>query len=234
MCLFLKFGLFLNWAFFYFLFFLFRVTFLSKPTEHARPSKPLQKQAVMATVRFGSSVGPSGVNSENQQQGWNEETASGEDDASDPNRIVQCPYDKNHQIRASRFPFHVLKCRKNHPKLASELKTCPFNARHLIPKHELSHHIANCEDKRTLNAEDGNVELLEKFQVPVNTWANPSPNEDWETETDDNAAKFVWGESNNQLSQNKPEPSTTISLSDGLRAPRTLPWKLCEDTDSES
>jgi len=41
-------------------------------------------------------------------------TANGEgaDDAIDPNRIVQCPYDKNHQIRASRFPFHVLKCRK--------------------------------------------------------------------------------------------------------------------------
>jgi len=33
-------------------------------------------------------------------------------DDADPNRIVQCPYDKNHQIRASRFPFHVLKCRK--------------------------------------------------------------------------------------------------------------------------
>lgn len=121
-------------------------------------------------------------------------TAYGEDthtdDASDPNRIVQCPYDKNHQIRASRFPFHVLKCRKvgkrssfvsciyincentaalvlvlwelhlsklfqNHPKLAGELKTCPFNARHLIPKHELSHHITNCEDKRSLSAEDG-------------------------------------------------------------------------------
>lgn len=41
-------------------------------------------------------------------------TAFGEDpdDAGDPNRLVQCPYDKNHQIRASRFPFHVLKCRK--------------------------------------------------------------------------------------------------------------------------
>ncbi|XP_051515066.1 gametocyte-specific factor 1-like [Myxocyprinus asiaticus] len=113
----------------------------------------------------------------------------------------------------------------NHPKLANELKTCPFNDRHLFPKHELSHHIANCEDKRSLSAEDGNVEVLKKFQVPVNTWTNPSPNEDWETETDD-AAVFVWGESNNQLAQNKPEPSTTVSLSDGLRAPRTLPWKL--------
>ncbi|XP_042569391.1 gametocyte-specific factor 1-like isoform X1 [Cyprinus carpio] len=181
-----------------------------------------QKAASMASVRFGSSVGASGVSSDHQQHGWNEEDAYGEDpdDAGDPNRLVQCPYDKNHQI------IHVLKCRKNHPKLASELKTCPFNARHLIPKHELSHHIANCEDKRTLNAEDGNVELLEKFQVPVNTCANPSSYEDWETEADDNAAMFVWGASNNQLAQNKPEPSTTISLSDGLRAPRTLPWKL--------
>ncbi|XP_039508129.1 gametocyte-specific factor 1 isoform X2 [Pimephales promelas] len=183
----------------------------------------------MATFRFGSSVGPTGINSENQPNSSIDQSAYGEDtlnDDADPNRIVQCPYDKNHQIRASRFPFHVLKCRKNHPKLACELKTCPFNARHLIPRHELSHHITNCEDKRSLNAEEGKIEVLEKFQVPVNTCTNPSPNEDWETETDDNAAIFVWGESSNQLAQNKPEPSTTISLSDGLRAPRTLPWKL--------
>ncbi|XP_051946672.1 gametocyte-specific factor 1 [Xyrauchen texanus] len=181
----------------------------------------------MSTIRFGSSVGLSGVNSEDPEHSWKEESGNEVlDDASDPNRLVQCPYDRNHQIRASRFPFHVLKCRKNHPKLANEMKTCPFNARHLIPKHEFSHHVANCEDKRSLTAEDGNIEVLKKFQVPVNTWTDPSPNEDWETEADDDAAIFVWGETNNQLAQNKPEPSTTISLSDGLRAPRTLPWKL--------
>ncbi|XP_077074640.1 gametocyte-specific factor 1 isoform X2 [Siphateles boraxobius] len=198
-----------------------------KTQGQPQPPRP-PEEASMATIRFGSSVGLSGVNSEHQLHSWNEQSAYGEDthtDDADPNRIVQCPYDKNHQIRASRFPFHVLKCRKNHPKLASELKSCPFNARHLIPKHELSHHITNCEDKRSLNAEEGKIEVLEKFQVPVNTCANPSPNEDWETETDDNAVMFVWGESN-QLAQNKPEPSTTISLSDGLRAPWTLPWKL--------
>nr|XP_055044788.1 gametocyte-specific factor 1 [Misgurnus anguillicaudatus]XP_055044789.1 gametocyte-specific factor 1 [Misgurnus anguillicaudatus] len=177
----------------------------------------------MSTFRYGSSVGPSGVNSDNTPCTWEDDTEP--EDASDPNRLVQCPYDKNHQIRASRFPFHVLKCRKNHPKLASELKTCPFNARHLIPQHELSHHVANCEDKKSLSAE-GNGEVLQKFQVPLNTWTNPSPNENWETETDDAATLFVWGKSNNQLAQNKPEPSTTNSLSDGLRAPRTLPWKL--------
>lgn len=33
-------------------------------------------------------------------------------DAWDPDRLVQCPYDPNHMIRQSRFPYHVLKCKK--------------------------------------------------------------------------------------------------------------------------
>ncbi|KAM7390926.1 hypothetical protein PAMA_008907 [Pampus argenteus] len=57
----------------------------------------------------------------------------------DPDKLLQCPFDKNHQIRSCRFPYHLIKCRKNHPKLASELKTCPFNARHLVPKHKLAY-----------------------------------------------------------------------------------------------
>uniref|UniRef100_A0A8B9HK92 Zgc:56699 n=1 Tax=Astyanax mexicanus TaxID=7994 RepID=A0A8B9HK92_ASTMX len=94
-----------------------------------------------STIRFGSSLGPRAVHS-------TAELLNGEpDDPSDPNKMLQCPYDKNHQIRASRFPYHILKCRKNHPKLAEELKTCPFNAKHLMPKHELSQHIENCEDR---------------------------------------------------------------------------------------
>ncbi|XP_057219493.1 gametocyte-specific factor 1 isoform X2 [Triplophysa rosa] len=182
----------------------------------------------MNTITYGTSVGPSGVNGEGAPHTWEDEP---ETDDADPNRIVQCPYDKNHQIRASRFPYHILKCRKNHPKLASELKTCPFNARHLILKHELSHHVANCEDKKPLTTE-GHVEILDKFQVPLNSWTNPSPSEDWETETDDSAGLFVWGKANNHPSstQNKPEPmstiSSTISSSDAVRAPRTLPWHL--------
>lgn len=33
-------------------------------------------------------------------------------DLRDPERLVQCPYDKHHQIRACRFPYHLVKCRK--------------------------------------------------------------------------------------------------------------------------
>ncbi|XP_076874830.1 gametocyte-specific factor 1 [Brachyhypopomus gauderio] len=181
----------------------------------------------MSTIKFGSSLGASNINSTgNHQSGW-EDDAGKSDDAIDPNKLLQCPYDKNHQIRACRFPFHLLKCRKNHPKLASELKTCPFNAKHLMPKHELSHHVENCEDKpRPVSAEEEpSKEMLRKFQVPVSTWRQPV-SEDWDKEVDDQADTFVWGVSTNKLSQNKPVPSTINHLTPGLRAPQTLPWKL--------
>lgn len=30
----------------------------------------------------------------------------------DPEKLLQCPFDKNHKIRSSRFPYHIIKCRK--------------------------------------------------------------------------------------------------------------------------
>uniref|UniRef100_A0A2K5RN38 Gametocyte specific factor 1 n=1 Tax=Cebus imitator TaxID=2715852 RepID=A0A2K5RN38_CEBIM len=68
-------------------------------------------------------------------------------DSLDPEKLLQCPYDKNHQIRACRFPYHLIKCRKNHPDVASKLATCPFNARHQVPRAEISHHISSCDDR---------------------------------------------------------------------------------------
>uniref|UniRef100_A0A8C8VHS9 CHHC U11-48K-type domain-containing protein n=1 Tax=Pelusios castaneus TaxID=367368 RepID=A0A8C8VHS9_9SAUR len=64
----------------------------------------------------------------------------------DPERLVQCPYDKNHQIRACRFPYHLSKCRENNKKIAQELATCPYNARHRVLKHKLKLHISTCPD----------------------------------------------------------------------------------------
>ncbi|XP_026881637.1 gametocyte-specific factor 1 [Electrophorus electricus] len=180
----------------------------------------------MSTIKFGTSLGASKVKSTvDLQRGW-EEDAGKSDDPSDPNKLLQCPYDKNHQIRACRFPFHLLKCRKNHPKLASELKTCPFNAKHLMPRYELSHHIENCEDRqRCVGVEEEHTEILQKFQVPVSTWRQPVIEEDWDQEADEQAETFVWGVSANQLAQNKHVISTTNHFTPGLRAPQTLPWK---------
>ncbi|XP_056131230.1 gametocyte-specific factor 1 [Lampris incognitus] len=138
----------------------------------------------------------------------------------DPNRLLQCPFDRNHQIRACRFPYHLLKCRKNHPKFASELKTCPFNACHLVPEHELTHHIATCSHKRSTSDEGCEGNML-KWQVPVSTSTNPCTEEDWDKEADDAAAPFVWGITNVLVP--KMEASSTNNLAATLRSSKTLP-----------
>ncbi|XP_068599023.1 gametocyte-specific factor 1-like [Brachionichthys hirsutus] len=112
----------------------------------------------------------------------------------DPNKLVQCPFDKSHQIRVSRFPYHIIKCRQNHPKLAKELKTCPFNARHLIPKHELPRHTETCEYRPSVDRQDrGDLSRFRASLVPVSTWRNPNMTEDWDEDADDDAVPFVWG-----------------------------------------
>ncbi|KAK6471161.1 gametocyte-specific factor 1-like [Huso huso] len=148
----------------------------------------------------------------------------------DPDKLLQCPYDKNHQVRGLRFPYHLIKCSKNHPKLAQELKTCPFNARHLLPRNELSHHIANCVDRRIISDDSlvGNAHA-KKWQVPLSTWKNPNCEEDWDEEVDNSSCKpFVWGIDTVSILESKPEANASSSLPAGLRVPRTLPWKNCK------
>ncbi|CAL1606457.1 unnamed protein product [Knipowitschia caucasica] len=151
-----------------------------------------------------------------------DKTAEQYDDKSniDPERLLQCPFDKNHQIRACRFPYHLIKCRKNHPKLAKELKTCPFNARHLVPKHELNHHTETCEDRISVDSvPDGEGGM--SWQVPVSTWVNPNLSEDWEEEADPYVTPFVWGE-NTAVNVRQMRP--TNRLGPETRVPNSLPW----------
>ncbi|KAG9274355.1 gametocyte-specific factor 1 [Astyanax mexicanus] len=153
-----------------------------------------------------------------------------DEDFCNPDKLLVCPYDPNHQIRACRFPYHLLKCKKNHPELANQLWTCPFNARHLMPKHELSHHMSNCVDRCSVSADYvESAETQRKFQVPVNNWTTPECDEDWDQEEEETvvpATPFVWGLSTSQLGQERSEPTVTNSLSSSLRAPRVFPWKL--------
>ncbi|XP_030581934.1 gametocyte-specific factor 1 isoform X1 [Archocentrus centrarchus] len=140
----------------------------------------------------------------------------------DPEKLLQCPFDKSHQIRTCRFPYHLIKCRKNHPNLASELKTCPFNARHLVHKHELAHHTETCEDRISVDTEEaGSANGAFNWHVPVSTWMNPNMAEDWDDEADDAAIPFVWGEAKMpDLIETRP----TSNLGPSFRSPSTLPW----------
>ncbi|KAM9351040.1 gametocyte-specific factor 1 [Symphorus nematophorus] len=174
----------------------------------------------MTTITFGTTAGPCKVAAAGVAKLAEKMDKKGN---YDPNKLLQCPFDKSHQIRSCRFPYHLIKCKKNHPKLASELKTCPFNARHLVPKNELTHHTETCEDRRSVDIEDGaSANGHYRSQVPVSAWVNPNMTEDWDKEVDDDAAPFVWGV-NTALNQ-KPEMRPTNNLGPSFRAPNTLPW----------
>ncbi|XP_013871690.1 gametocyte-specific factor 1 [Austrofundulus limnaeus] len=170
----------------------------------------------MATIRFGTTSDPCRLIPETRTQHEKEEHGK-----YDPDKLLQCPFDKNHLIRSCRFPYHLIKCRKNHPKLASELKTCPYNARHLVQKHELAYHVETCEDRVSVDPDAGNTSR--GWHVPVSTWVNPNMSEDWDKEVDeDPAPPFVWGQTPQQSNILHLKP--TNNLSPSVRAPATLPW----------
>uniref|UniRef100_A0A670KE80 CHHC U11-48K-type domain-containing protein n=1 Tax=Podarcis muralis TaxID=64176 RepID=A0A670KE80_PODMU len=111
-----------------------------------------------------------------------------------PERFVQCPSNKNHQIRAYRLKYQLVKCRKNNQKVARELAMCPCNAHHQVPKRELELHIATCENKVspevlevTASRGDPNNRIKE-----VTAWQCPPPEEDWDAD-ESPAPPFVFG-----------------------------------------
>ncbi|XP_054647792.1 gametocyte-specific factor 1 isoform X2 [Dunckerocampus dactyliophorus] len=166
----------------------------------------------MTTVRFGSSTGPCRSVARTSQE------ESEEKGNFDPDKLCQCPFDKSHQIRACRLSYHILKCKKNHPQLAKQLITCPFNACHLIPKHELASHTDTCPDKISVGPENGGSEKLRKWEVPVMSQINTDMTEDWEKEVDEAAVPFVWG------TTQRPEARPTNSVGSKFRLPTSLPW----------
>ncbi|XP_063043167.1 gametocyte-specific factor 1 [Engraulis encrasicolus] len=171
----------------------------------------------MATS-LGSTCGP--LNSYRSCEVEPEDEPNGED-AWNPDKLVKCPYDPNHMIRQCRFPYHILKCKKNHPEMESELRTCPYNARHIVLKDELSKHMTVCVDQLRMEDVRGNQEeLRKKYTVPISTITVPN-SEDWDKEIEIGTTPFVWG----VTSQLSPSPEVTNSLDTGLRPPRILPWK---------
>ncbi|KAL3059476.1 hypothetical protein OYC64_014143 [Pagothenia borchgrevinki] len=178
----------------------------------------------MATsFRFGSTTDPCRTAAAERAVLEEDEEMIGKDAHLDPDTLLQCPFDKNHLIRVCRFPYHLIKCRKNHPKLASELKTCPYNARHLVPQNQLMSHTETCEDRISVDTEDrGSTNGPIPLKVPVSIWVNPDMSEDWDDEADDAAPPFVWGV--NTVMDHQFEMKPTNNLGPSFRTPNTLPW----------
>lgn len=52
-------------------------------------------------------------------------------------------------MKRKRLIPHLVKCRLSHPDV--ELMKCPFNASHLIPEPEFTHHVTNCSDRAIID-----------------------------------------------------------------------------------
>ncbi|XP_057274320.1 gametocyte-specific factor 1-like, partial [Pezoporus wallicus] len=96
----------------------------------------------------------------------------------EPEALVQCPYEPGHRVRSCRLPYHLVRCQRNHPRLARSLVTCPHNARHRVPQAELRRHVTTCPDRRQ------EIELPppQSSQHPEAPWEAPPCQEDWEAE----------------------------------------------------
>ncbi|XP_009179156.1 gametocyte-specific factor 1 isoform X2 [Papio anubis] len=144
-------------------------------------------------------------------------------DSLDPEKLLQCPYDKNHQIRACRFPYHLIKCRKNHPDVASKLATCPFNARHQVPRAEISHHISSCDDRSCIEQDVVNqTRSLRQETLAESTWQCPPCDEDWDKDLwEQTSTPFVWG-TTHYSDNNRWKCTVTEYLSHQMPDPKRL------------
>ena len=93
--------------------------------------------------------------------------------------MVEKKKKKNHQIRACRFPYHLIKWRKNHPDVTNTWATCPFSALHQLPQAEISHHVSSCDDKRRIEQDVvSQIRDLGQETLAKSTWQCPPCDED--------------------------------------------------------
>uniref|UniRef100_A0A2K6F1K9 CHHC U11-48K-type domain-containing protein n=1 Tax=Propithecus coquereli TaxID=379532 RepID=A0A2K6F1K9_PROCO len=151
-------------------------------------------------------------------------------DSLDPKELLQCPYDKKHQIRACRFPYHLIKCRKNHTDVANKLAACPFNTHNQVPQAEISHHISSCDDKSCIEQDTVNqTRNLGQKTLAESTCQCPSCNKDWDKDLwEQTSIPFVWGTAN--YCGNSPVSNIVrehkCNLASGMQVPKSLPYVL--------
>ncbi|XP_069087126.1 gametocyte-specific factor 1 isoform X1 [Pleurodeles waltl] len=147
----------------------------------------------------------------------------------DSEDLLQCPYDKNHLIRPSRFPYHLVKCRENNPKAAKDVATCPYNARHRVPKQELQLHILNCLDKSlTENFQAINLNTEKQQPVHQSNWQAPPCQENWEDDDDCtlSTCPFILDQGRNSFLEEQKSFKRMEQTTNGLTARTSPPWNV--------
>ncbi|XP_061423438.1 gametocyte-specific factor 1-like [Lethenteron reissneri] len=147
--------------------------------------------------------------------------------ALDKDEVLSCPFNKNHKVHVCRFPYHIVKCRKNYPMLAREMATCPFNACHIMPRCELQRHISRCPQRSYVERELSHAMKLSNGGVPK---VLPTPpchsaqmecTEDWDVGGMSPAMKTLFKK---QLGDAMDSDCSMVNI----RIPSTLPDVLSE------
>ncbi|XP_058062253.1 gametocyte-specific factor 1 homolog [Anopheles bellator] len=60
-------------------------------------------------------------------------------------RVLECPYNRAHQITEERMQRHLIKCKKQYPKV--KMLLCPFNSTHYLEAAEYMAHLRLCRDR---------------------------------------------------------------------------------------
>lgn len=100
----------------------------------------------------------------------------------DRDELRTCPYDKNHQVRSSRFEIHLIKCKRNNDQKISKkitVEVCPFNVKHQYTKDEMRLHLRDCPDKYRLITEKIYMEMPPP-EREIDTPAAFDCEEDWD------------------------------------------------------
>ena len=151
-------------------------------------------------------------------------------DTLDPERLLQCPYDlKKNQICACRFPYHLIKYKKNNPDYLKNLAICPFSAYHQVPLAEIGH-MSSCDDKSCIEQDaviqepwtrDSDQAHKTGALLTMNTGIKICRNR---------PAPHLSGGTANYCGNHSPASQATSlwslsNLASGLQVPKPLPWK---------
>lgn len=143
----------------------------------------------------------------------------------DPDALFRCPYDPSHIMCAKRYTYHVAKCGLTHKKMAQNMRTCPFNARHRILRSNMAEHLAQCPDRTV-----GQTEVTQgaaraergdgHSSVPQSSREAQPCQEDWDAEMEEDGEKqpFIWGISAMPRSKTRPPPDMPV-----VAVPDSLP-----------
>lgn len=95
-------------------------------------------------------------------------------------KLVECPFNKSHKVKANYLQFHIVRCMKQYPTYTA----CPYNACHRVDKKDLAKHMSTCPDQHLVTP--GSVKSV---LVTVHGNVNETPihvgNPQWNTEDED-------------------------------------------------